>query len=150
MTLTLYTRYPIVARRAWPLGRVRRASKGILHTNITYTIIHNRLCTCLSVLWTLWVTHSKRKRHARDRNLNAQNANGYVTITDYLLYILNTIYSIVASLYAICLHLTRYISHKVWRWLGLYARYLCSRDALGLKAARPSARATIGYLVYNG
>ena len=28
----LYTRYPIVAR-AWPLGRVRRASKGILHTN---------------------------------------------------------------------------------------------------------------------
>ena len=26
----LYTRYPIVAR-AWPLGRVRRASKGILH-----------------------------------------------------------------------------------------------------------------------
>ena len=31
---------------------------------------------------------------------------------------------------------------------GLYARYLCSRDALGLKA-RPSARATIGYLVYN-
>ena len=28
----LYTRYPIVARRAWPLGRVRRASKGILHT----------------------------------------------------------------------------------------------------------------------
>ena len=31
----------------------------------------------------------------------------------------------------------------------LYARYLCSRDALGLKAARPSARATIGYLVYK-
>ena len=30
---TLYTRYPIVARRAWPTGRVRRASKGILHTN---------------------------------------------------------------------------------------------------------------------
>ena len=35
----LYTRYPIVARRAWPagqvhraLGRARRASKGILHT----------------------------------------------------------------------------------------------------------------------
>ena len=29
----LYTRYPIVARRAWPagcIGRVRRASKGIL------------------------------------------------------------------------------------------------------------------------
>ena len=32
------------------------------------------------------------------------------------------------------------------KWL--YARYLCSRDALGLKA-RPSARATIGYLVYK-
>ena len=32
---------------------------------------------------------------------------------------------------------------------SLYARYLCSRDALGLKAARPSARATIGYIVYN-
>ena len=31
----------------------------------------------------------------------------------------------------------------------LYARYLCSRDALGLKAARPSARATIGYIVYK-
>ena len=34
----------------------------------------------------------------------------------------------------------------------LYARYLCSRDALGRKAdaaARPSARATIGYLVYK-
>ena len=30
----LYTRYPIVARRAQPLGRVRRASKGILHTSI--------------------------------------------------------------------------------------------------------------------
>ena len=30
----LYTRYPIVARRAWPTGRVRRASKGILHTNV--------------------------------------------------------------------------------------------------------------------
>ena len=30
--LHLYTRDPIVARRAWPTGRVRRASKGILHT----------------------------------------------------------------------------------------------------------------------
>ena len=34
---TLYTRYPIVARAfglaaVQPLGRVRRASKGILHT----------------------------------------------------------------------------------------------------------------------
>ena len=27
------TRYPIVARRVQPLGRVRRASKGILHTS---------------------------------------------------------------------------------------------------------------------
>ena len=32
-TLYLYTRYPIVAL-GLPLGRVRRASKGILHTNI--------------------------------------------------------------------------------------------------------------------
>ena len=32
----MYTRYPIVARRAWPLGRVRRASKGILHTKVMY------------------------------------------------------------------------------------------------------------------
>ena len=38
----LYTRYPIVTRRAWPagctqpLGRVRRASKGILHTSFPY------------------------------------------------------------------------------------------------------------------
>ena len=34
----LYTRYPIVARRAWPaslytIGRVRRVSKSILHTS---------------------------------------------------------------------------------------------------------------------
>ena len=41
-TLTLYTRYPIVARAlglaaaVQPLGRVRRASKGILHTNINH------------------------------------------------------------------------------------------------------------------
>ena len=34
----------------------------------------------------------------------------------------------------------------------LYARYLCSRDALGLKAEQPAGqarRATIGYIVYN-
>ena len=45
--IPLYTRYPIVARRAWPvgcaqpLGRVRRASKGILHTKDTFA----RACT---------------------------------------------------------------------------------------------------------
>ena len=35
---------------------------------------------------------------------------------------------------------------------NLYARYLCSRDALGLKAEQPAGqarRATIGYLVYK-
>ena len=32
---SLYTRYPIVAR-ALGLGRVRRASKGILHTRYEY------------------------------------------------------------------------------------------------------------------
>ena len=35
---------------------------------------------------------------------------------------------------------------------ALYARYLCSRDALGLKAEQPvgqARRATIGYLVYT-
>ena len=32
----LYTRYPIVARRAWPLGRVRRASKGIFCMQDTF------------------------------------------------------------------------------------------------------------------
>ena len=32
----LYTKYPIFARRAWPAGRVRRASKGILHTSSQY------------------------------------------------------------------------------------------------------------------
>ena len=35
---------------------------------------------------------------------------------------------------------------------SLYARYLCSRDALGLKAEQPvgqARRATIGYLVYK-
>ena len=31
---------------------------------------------------------------------------------------------------------------------NLYAIYLCSRDALGIKV-RPSERATIGYLVYK-
>ena len=34
----------------------------------------------------------------------------------------------------------------------LYARYLCSRDALGLKAEQPAGQArpaTIGYLVYK-
>ena len=31
---------------------------------------------------------------------------------------------------------------------SLYARYLCSRDALGLKAGQ-ARRATIGYLVYK-
>ena len=31
----------------------------------------------------------------------------------------------------------------------LYARYLCSHDALGLKAGQ-ARRATIGYLVYKG
>ena len=30
----LYIRYPIVARRAWPLGRLHLASKGILHTMV--------------------------------------------------------------------------------------------------------------------
>ena len=37
----LYTRYPIVARRAWPTGRVRRASKGILHTTMLYVSTKN-------------------------------------------------------------------------------------------------------------
>ena len=32
---------------------------------------------------------------------------------------------------------------------GLYARYLCSRAHSAYAAARPSACATIGYLVYN-
>ena len=42
----LYTRYPIVARRAWPtgcIGRVRRASKGILHTRAKVSCIQDRL-----------------------------------------------------------------------------------------------------------
>ena len=41
LELPLYTIYPIVARRAWPtgcIGRVRRASKGILHTRASRTI----------------------------------------------------------------------------------------------------------------
>ena len=38
----LYTRYPIVARRAWSLGRVRRASKGILHTTFCPSVIHRK------------------------------------------------------------------------------------------------------------
>ena len=39
-----------------------------------------------------------------------------------------------------------------WCTYSLYARYLCSRDALGLKAKQPvgqARRATIGYLVYK-
>ena len=42
----LYTRYPIVARRAWPtqpLGRVRRASKGILHTRAKVSCIQSHM-----------------------------------------------------------------------------------------------------------
>ena len=51
----LYTRYPIVARRAWPtpLSRVRRASKGILHT---------------------------RGRHSRPRHVRASDLNCYLLI----------------------------------------------------------------------
>ena len=37
----LYTRYPIVARRAWPAGRVRRASKGILHTRYVSSVYYS-------------------------------------------------------------------------------------------------------------
>ena len=36
--LCIQARYPIVARRAWPTGRVRRASKGILHTRQFYSV----------------------------------------------------------------------------------------------------------------
>ena len=41
--ITLYTRYPIVARALGlaALGRVRRASKGILHTNNNITFNQN-------------------------------------------------------------------------------------------------------------
>ena len=45
--MVLYTRYPIVARALGiaviGLGRVRRASKGILHTRVIFTqiIINN-------------------------------------------------------------------------------------------------------------
>ena len=86
--LHLYTRYPIVARRAWPagciqpLGRVRRASKGILHTNLAYK-----------------------------------------TDIDCVL--------------------------DAGPVLNLYARYLYSRAHLAYAAARPSARATVGYRVYK-
>ena len=38
----LYTRYPIVARA---LGRVRRASKGILHTNEMGVVIFTKMET---------------------------------------------------------------------------------------------------------
>ena len=44
-TYQLYTRYPIVARRAWPtgcIGRVRRASKGILHTTESVVPVHKK------------------------------------------------------------------------------------------------------------
>ena len=37
----LYTRYPIVERRAWPAGRVHQASKGILYTNKNATLENN-------------------------------------------------------------------------------------------------------------
>ena len=48
IVLYLYTRYPIVARAlglaaaVQPLGRVRRASKGILHTSLVYKIPYRR------------------------------------------------------------------------------------------------------------
>ena len=48
----LYTRYPIVARAlvhyVQPLGRVRRASKGILHTKVDHDILLQKLLKELS------------------------------------------------------------------------------------------------------
>ena len=46
----------------------------------------------------------------------------------------------------------KYNKEKYYRGVSLYARYLCSRDALGLKAKQPvgqARRAAIGYLVYK-
>ena len=41
--------------------------------------------------------------------------------------------------------LANFLIHVV----SLYARYICLRDALGLKAERGAARDDIGYLVYK-
>ena len=63
-TECLYTRYPIVARRAWPLGRVRRASKGILHTNqvlIKRIRTHGKHIKKISPKWVDGPFHIVRK-----------------------------------------------------------------------------------------
>ena len=73
LTLSLYTRYPIVARRAWPagcIGRVRRASKGILHTNSVHCrVILERVIKCD---WQILTRYNRAKYNftfisARDR-----------------------------------------------------------------------------------
>ena len=56
-----------------------------------------------------------------------------------------------SSLKNIVNHSSTFKSFLIYNF-WLYARYLCLRDALGLKAyaaARPSVRATIGYLIYK-
>ena len=57
LPIALYTRYPIVARRAWPtgcIGRVRRASKGILHTTDcdAHPIFKNKLDAVFDLAYT--------------------------------------------------------------------------------------------------
>ena len=41
---TLVYKIPYRRARAWPLGRVRRASKGILHTILHYTMTTRSRC----------------------------------------------------------------------------------------------------------
>ena len=58
--LRLYTRYPIVARRAWPtgcIGRVRRASKGILHTRSSVNALESK-CILQTLTLILTVTQT--------------------------------------------------------------------------------------------
>ena len=75
----LYTRYPIVTRLA-ALGRVRRASKGILHTNETPFIksrvnIWNNCIKLIARSETLTtIKISKFKKDLKKTLLKIQNA----------------------------------------------------------------------------
>ena len=73
----LYTRYPIVARRAWPtgcMGRVRRASKGILHTKFRGTKLlffksdHGKLLRIAILCLVTWVSRAVHASWSRDHD----------------------------------------------------------------------------------
>ena len=101
----LYTRYPIVARRAWPTGRVRRASKGILHTShllLVYVYI-----LLISLIFSM-----------------------HIDVTNKYMATLDTIESMYSSL----IRGSPFIEEISLPYLRLYTRYPIVARALGLTA----------------